>query len=668
MKYNDEKELDIIVPICIDLNWLTKEEIIQEILKHYKSYGFSRFALASPSVGYRSTGYPSSEVFWKQAELFLSIKNELKEYPIDLGWWIATTFKSGPSPLFTRQVDSKGNIHPFSNCPLDINFKKQFAENTALFAEIAKPSFIVTEDDFTIRGAKGCFCEYHLKEFSKKQGRYFSREELVNALEKRTPEAIEIIRNWREVLKESLIGMAQALRKEIDIKSPEIPIGYNQAGGVDYDGAGTEEIARALAGPRHTPFSRLYGSFYGGFKTKELPRCLYHSLFSKQHINGDFAFYHETDTFPHTRHFSSGSQMRAMMGAVYSFGFDGSIFHSLGLLDNPDEETAYAKMFSKERVRFNTINTLAKKCDLVGVNIDYDPFWNTVDATISPSIPLWANIIGRFAIPYTTLSSRVSFWDERQAKYCDDETIMEALSNGLFLDADAAKALCKRGFGKYLGVDIGDDILLGNNIIYDLGAREVICEKFVHENSGRCMHSAHMLAAGGNGKLLKMSVTDDNCEVISEFYTYDKKTVLPAMTRFENSLGGKIVVMGITLHHNNSQSLINYRRQRLIQDLLVWCSDDFAFVKDAPDVYTIMNEAKDKDTDGFSGMLTVINLCEDDLEEVKIHLPKKWQMMSSLKTVNENGELVKCRYTREFDDIILKHNLNYLSPLYLIID
>lgn len=360
--------------------------------------------------------------------------------------------------------------------------------------------------------------------------------------------------------------------------------------------------------------------------------------------------------------------MKAMMGAVYSYGFDGSIFQSLEFLDDPGEETAYGKMFSEERARFNAVSRIVKKCSLAGVNLFYDPFWNTVDEAKSPVTPLWTNAIGRFAIPFTTLSSSVAFWDERQAEHCDDEFVIKALSNGLFLDADAAKALCRRGFGKYLGVDIGEDILIGNNIVYDLGAREVICEAFALENGGRCMHSAHMLAPGGNGKLLKMTVTDDKCEVVSRFYTFDKKTVFPAMTRFENSLGGKIVVMGTTLFNNNSQSLINYRRQRLIQDLLVWCSDEFAFVKGAPDVYVIMNEAKDKEADGFLGMLTLINLCEDALDEVKIHLPEKWQTLSSVKTVNGSGELADCEHIKAPGDIIVKHVLNFLSPLYLIIE
>jgi hypothetical protein len=138
------------------------------------------------------------------------------------------------------------------------------------------------------------------------------------------------------------------------------------------------------------------------------------------------------------------------------------------------------------------------------------------------------------------------------------------------------------------------------------------------------------------------------------------------MTRFENRLGGKVVVMGLTLDRNHSQALYNYRRQRLLQEQLLWCGADYALVKDAPDIYAIMNLPTQPESVSFKGMLTLINLCEDSLEELRIHLPLKWRPLSNICHIAADGTLQPCKFAEDGEDVILKKELPYLAPLYLI--
>lgn len=666
MKKHNPNELDIIIPLSLELNHPTKDAIVKDIMHLHKNYGFVRYMLTAPSAAWRGHHYPPKEAFVERAEIFNAVKKEIEPYGIELGWWITGTLKTGPSDDFIRQVKINGESHPFSNCPSDPEYIKRFCENITLFTSIANPDFIITEDDFSIAAAQGCYCKYHLEAFEKLSGRYYSREELASVFSSDSPKDIEIAKLWRENLKNSLVNFAKEMRKAIDSVDPKIPIGYMQSGGVDFEGGGTYEIAKALAGENHTPFSRIYGTFYCGFKAKKLPEHTFHAIYSKQHIPKDFLFYHESDTFPHTRHFTSGAQMNALMGTMYSCGFDGSTFQVASLLDEQTEETAYGKMFDRERTRFNAINKLAKKCELSGVGLCYDPFYNTYDTSVKDYISLWSHCIGRFGIPYTTLESDVAFWDVRQAKYSSDEEIITALSKGLFLDGEAAKKLCERGFGKYLGVSVGKDVTEGNNLIYDLGTREVICEKFANDGNGRNMHCAHLLSIEGNGKMLELTVTDEKCEVVTEYYDGLKNYICPTMTRFENSLGGKIVVMGMTLDGNRSQALYTYRRQRLIQDLLSWCSDSFWYVKDAPDVFALLNLPKADDCADFKAMLTLVNLCEDSLDEVKIHLSNTMENVSEIYYVDINGERVPVEFEKIGNDVLIKKNVNYLLPEYLI--
>ncbi len=61
------------------------------------------------------------------------------------------------------------------------------------------------------------------------------------------------------------------------------------------------------------------------------------------------------------------------------------------------------------------------------------------------------------------------------------------------------------------------------------------------------MPSAHMYSPGRNGHLYRLTMTNERCEIISDEYTFLNKYVTPTMARFENHIGGRIVVMAMTL-------------------------------------------------------------------------------------------------------------------------
>ena len=140
------------------------------------------------------------------------------------------------------------------------------------------------------------------------------------------------------------------------------------------------------------------------------------------------------------------------------------------------EETVYSEIYKKEHLKWNTICSLVDNCHVEGVQICFDPIENVL---LASKPPMWASCVGRFGLPFTTNKSNVCFWDSVQAKYAKHDRVIDALSHGLILDGDAAKILCDRGYGKYMGVSVGDDITNGSNLRYDLLAREVICDNFV---------------------------------------------------------------------------------------------------------------------------------------------------------------------------------------------
>ncbi|MBQ9964880.1 MAG: hypothetical protein IJP14_07160 [Clostridia bacterium] len=656
------KELDIIIPISMGNDWQTEESIVHDILEQNRQYGFTKFALTTPGHVFRRLGYPSKEHYAELAQRFLRIKEHVMPYGITCGWWIALTFKSGASKEFQSMVKSDGSEHPFANCPLDSAFIRRFTNDVAEFAATAKPAFIITEDDFSLSAAAGCYCDLHINEFNKRYRYSFTREQLVEVLEKRTPEALEIIQQWRELAKDSQVEFAAAMRKALDEQSPEIPMGYLQASLADTDGDCTYAIAKAMAGDRHVPFSRLFGASYGGIVSRELPQLLFHMLYSKQHITQEFLHYMEADTFPHTRFFSAGCQMLSAMAVVFSYGFDGALFIVRQLLDGGNEETAYSKGYAKERKRFEALHQALCNCELKGVNVHYDPFYSTLDD--DPWWSWWTQPVGRFGIPYVTTDSPISFWDDRVARYADDKEIRQALSKVLVLDGASAKALCERGYGQYLGVDVGDDVKQGM-LQWDLATREVIVDDYVGTLPGRNMTAPWMLAPKGNGWMPKLTITDPACRVITELYNGEKELLTPAMTKYQNTLGGTVIVMGLTVKNNGSQALFNYRRKHLLQTLVAECCDDFCLVKQAPDVMIIENQATDPAC-GFKEILTLVNMCADALDTVALHLPERLKGCS-VEYLDADGTWKPITVTPTADGIELAYRLDYCAPCYLLL-
>lgn len=658
------ENLDVIIPIRLAASMDRGETVIEDVLSYYHKYGFTKFMLTGPTKQWRSMGFPDKDYFEKLAYKYLEAKKILEPYGIQLGWWVTIVVKSGRNKDFTPIQRADGTVSPYANCPLDPVFRKYYAECIALFARIAKPSFIITEDDYSIWASApktGCFCEHHMREFSRRMGVEYTRESLAPLLNADTPEGIEMIRSWKGLMKDSLVQFAEAIRRELDIESPEIPMGYMQAGCADHEGDVTYAIAKALAGENHTPFSRLYGTFYGGFLTHELPNVIYHPIYSRQHIPGDFIFYHESDSYPTQRFFTSGSEMRAIMSCAYSAGFDGSTFQVREDADVP-EETAYPKMFAKERVRFNALHEAVKQCDMKGVEICYDPFYNTLGGR---SRPIWTQTVAFFGIPFTTKESSVAFWDEKQAKYCSHEVVMKYLSKGLFLDGAAAKILCDRGYSKYLGATVEDDLTKGPLALH-LAAKEFVCDEFRTPGRSKTIPFASTYAVGREAKAVYIAPTEEGCKTVTDVMDNYGKKVSAGMTYFENELGGKVVILGTIIGNSYTHAILSYSRQRLFQKLLSIIDDSYVYVKDSPRVFTFANEAKDSEKSNFVGVLTLTNLSCDTLDEISLHLPPKFAVCQEILELDASGNWVPVEFERTEDGVIVNTPARYLDPVYLM--
>jgi hypothetical protein len=480
----------------------------------------------------------------------------------------------------------------------------------------------------------------------------------VEIFDKKDRESIELLKRYKAMLKDTMVELSARIREELDKHTPEIPICLAQSGALDGDGDATFEVCKALAGDNHTPLCRLYGAYYNGGEIKGIPEKLYHAVYCRQKVSGEFGFYHESDPYPHTRFFTSAKMMKTYLGITYSHGFIGSVFQTMQQLDDPDEETAYGKMLRFEHARLSELIKTVSDCTPMGVEITYDPFYNVLDEN---KMPLWVRPATAFGIPFVTTPAKTAFLDETSAKHLGDDELSRYFSGNLFLDGDAAYELTKRGYGKYMGVTVGENAVT-DMLKFDFGAKEVIQPPFDQYSVGKNMPSAHTYAHGKNGILREMTLTSGQTEVISELLTADRRSVTPAMTRFINELGGRIVVMGMTLKGNDSQSLFNYRRMTLFNQMLLWCGEELPFVRSEPYLHLIVNKAgNDKD---FSYQMTVINLGEDTVSGAEIYLTEGMRSKEILYLTAE-GCWEKAEVEKTNDGICIRHPLEICEPLYL---
>ncbi|OQA83999.1 MAG: hypothetical protein BWY31_02620 [Lentisphaerae bacterium ADurb.Bin242] len=660
----ENKSIDIIIPVGLDEE-PDLQKSIGSIIELHRKAGFRKFALFGPSKGWRGVGYPPKECFEEIADRILEFKKGLRDTDILVGWWNTLTLKSGKYGSH-RIVRIDGSESYFSNCPLAPAFQKRFSADVAFIAEKAAPYMIVFEDDYGINCHRGygCFCELHLKEFARRTGKHYSREELREKLMDGTDEAVALRLKWGELSRDSLMELAAHVRKAVDRVTPWMPMGSMQPGCADADGDSTRAVAEALAGKNHRPFVRLHGTSYSNDDVSSAPQNIFHALYGRQHLPEKFILYHESDTYPHNRFFMSAGKMKTLMASAYSYAFDGSTFQVRQHLDDPNEDPGYYEMFARECRRLNALRDAAKKCTVSGCGLISSPMGFSRNENWENG---WVRAFAHFGIPYTTLESRVNVLSGKLPNALDDETIRRLLRKGLLLDGEAAKLLCDRGFAPEIGAEVTEaPEKTYSKIAADICGKERIRDAFIHGNTGRLMDGCFTFSPYGNGSFQQLKPLSSKTEAVTELLDFRDHPFGIGMTRFENSLGGRVVLLAQGVKNNLSSSLFNYRRQRLIQELVVWLgAEEIVYVKECARVFCILNRPTEKFDHEFYGVVTLIDLSPDPLESVELRIPADWCGKCKIELLDIDGKWKKASFEFGEGSVKILHPMTICEPLYL---
>ncbi len=451
------RAIDPIVPFRFYSN--RTSFMLNQMIEISRYSGLRRFLLTAPMEEVRLSGFPSAQVYQDIGELVHYVKTELAPYGIQVGWWCAPSLRSGFSPSFQYITDLDGTVSEQTPCPLCPEFSRMFSDNVALAVDVGRPFMVQFEDDYELSWQPplvrfGCFCPNHLAAFAKRRNRLYAREALLEIFKQVTPESIRLRRAWAELSRDSLVELALLIRTKIDVVAPATRVSLCQSGMSDFDGDFTQAVARAFAGSTR-PAVRLYGSSYSSDDAVSLPDNMFHALYSRQHLPDDFEFFHESDTYPHTRFFMSAAKIRSLMTTAFAYGFDDSLFYATQYLDDPAEEKGYLTMFRDEVKRFAALKEAVKGTVVSGCEIIHRPFGHIYNPYKggNPGVPFneWVRVAGRFGIPCTSGNGTVKLVSGNLAAALSDHEIEELLRGGLFLDGEAAHVLSQKGWGDWLG-------------------------------------------------------------------------------------------------------------------------------------------------------------------------------------------------------------------------
>lgn len=451
-------------------------------------------------------------------------------------------------------------------------WRKYIAE---LYGRMAELGFDVLwlEDDFRFHNHGpldwgGDFSPAMLKLFSAKVGRNVSRAEVVKkVLQTGRPHPWRKL--WVSLWRECSEKTAGAIRDAVASFNPDARMGLmsshpdvHAAEGRDWNG-----LFRALAingKAWHRPHFALYNEATG----KDL-------LYSYSQLDVQKRFrppwvesYPEIENFPFSRFNKSDTQTFIQMALAKIMGSEGLLLdlHSFAA-NGVFEEYGIGGLLDKSYPALEWLGRhFNRQMISRGVGVPFIPAAPLErplrpgatfhDLSVFSEIP--GHLLGSCGIAFQRdFSSGANVIWGSNAWGLTDEQIRQCLACGLWLDAEAAGILVKRGYGKHLGIKI-DGWLERENSLYSV-------ERIAALKTG--VRIGFNLNCNLINRVLQFQSTDQ-----AEIWTYlmdcmDKR-LGTALSVYRNALGGTVAVSAFPLVGERTGLGLNFPRQILVQNLI----------------------------------------------------------------------------------------------------
>ncbi len=629
------------------------EEICQDIKVQYEK-GIATCALMCMTLV--PEGDPPIDKVGIYLEEYDRVKNRLAELGFECGILVQASIGHGsalnhPNPFqrYTNLTDGKEtNVC----CPYDEGFRAHFKSVMQKLAE-HKPAAIMVDDDFRLmswRSGKGCACPKHMAEFNRRAGTNMTREQLYAHTQGTSKEDRHLTEIFIETQRDALLGAARAYREGIDSVDPGIP-GSFCACGTDAEFAG--EIAQILAGKGNPVVVRLNNGNYTATGSRFFSNVALRAATQIAMLGGKAdVVLAETDTCPHNRYSTSAQMLHAHFTASILEGADGAK-HWITRLHayEPGSGVAFRDKLAKYRGFYETLAALTPSIQWLGCRMPVSsvPNYGFGFSPLIDEINGWSScVMERMGIPmyFSSKPGGAVFMDGPADAFLTDEEVLSLFRGPLFLAADTAMRLNKRGFSRYIGVDVRP--WMGRN---DSG-------ECLNINGNTCNSQEHIC------ELLPLSEAVHAESTV--YHLADGKTrepLFPGVTTYENALGGLTVVFSGTprtrFNYIEAFSFLNESRKLQLVDLLRRAGQLPVYYPGDAEVYLRAARCPDG-----SLMCAIFNLGLDVLEEIPLRTERP---VSFVECLTPDGEHAGCGFRIEGKNIIVEHPAGVLDPVIMFL-
>ena len=462
---------------------------------------------------------------------------------------------------FQTMVGHDGTATRGSICMRSEGFVEYMCKKYELYSDTGA-DFLWVDDDMRIawHGALfPCFCENCLSAFGKLTGKSYGREELVKTLDS----DLSLRYKWMKFNADKMCEHVRACADAARRVNPNIRLGLMTVG-LDthfYNLNNFEDMMQALGADMLRPG--------GGYWTADVPEDYFAKCLSvayqieKTPSASDIQY--ESETIPHLKCKPKKIHHLEMCAALMS-GCNGITIDDVRV----SEPRYYREMIEIIEARRDFFNSLSHKlCGkrlVGGYAVERDDACAKADnGKFFPS-----SAINSFSNECKFFKAGFNFTACREnAEYfvisydmCDalsDEELCLMLSRGVIMDALAAHRIAARGFGALCGYKSAK--------VYTNGLKTVYTEHSFN-TAPSDMRRGGLQADFRSGKGIYVIETDENARVLTECKSINEIYLGASDYIYENSLGGRIAVLGYAPWTNFEQ----YERVDMLKNIVSWVS------------------------------------------------------------------------------------------------
>jgi hypothetical protein len=529
-----------------------------------------------------------------------------------------------------------GTCEKRTPCLLDSALKTYLEEFFKILAS-ANPEYIYIDDDhrYIFAGRNntwGCMCDLHIEEFSKLTGVSWTRE----ALQKAIYNDKDVQTKWIYFLQQGLEDIAKVIEKAVHSVNKDLTIGVmvpclHCTNIYNYN---LPKMARLFQPEGKLLLRPCIGPYSDRDRRQIIPGLFYMETIA--HIMGDTAQYTpEIETTPFTRFSKSCEVIRFHIAQGIINNMYNPAISACGYVGNsPFFEPAIAKMLKQEKPYFEALKKIAPKAGTkkgIGLRFHRESvlaspnLYSNLSDYYLPAFVVHDFLAGSgFCLTYD--KANVTFLVGDSVYALSDEELLTYLKGNLICDSVAAKALEDRNLGQYVGAKIA-------KMDAPFGAEYFSNKEFCGQYTG----TYGSLKDTPLSNVQKIIDVNPEAKVLSQLTCHDLKVICPAMTIYENSLGGKVAVMAYRLSPTETdlRHLICYQKQTLMRNILNWMDKASvpAFVEE-PSCFAVQYFDDNKNV-----LVGLANTSYDVASEVIISFTDENLDLANAKYLREDGEL-----------------------------